>query len=159
MSSRYCGEISSDEERELNEIKSELISSADSVDDKLPKYLNYRSAPTSPSKRTVSRRPNVEFTLLSVRDRISSFENLPITVNLENLPIPVNSFTMSLAEEIKPLKLSRGSYKGKITHVLNGLKDYSDAGTLEELFVKKQAAQVTNYLNKIEEIDQKLSEA
>ena len=66
---------------------------------------------------------------------------------------------MSFAEEIKPLKLSRGSYKGKITHVLNGLKEYSDAGTLEELFVKKQAAQVTNYLNKIEEIDQKLSEA
>ena len=67
MSSRYRGEISSDEERELNEIKSELISSADSVDDKLPKYHNYRSAPTSPSQRSVSRRPSVEFTLLSVR--------------------------------------------------------------------------------------------
>ena len=64
---------SSEDERELNEIKSELVSSAESVEDHL--LGHFLSAPSSPSR--VSRlRPDTAFTLLSVRDRISSIKNL-----------------------------------------------------------------------------------
>ena len=42
--------------------------------------------------------------------------------------------------------------------VLNGLKEFSEAGSLDELLVNKQVTQVTNYLNKIEEIEQKMSD-
>ena len=66
MSSGGRDGYDSDDEHDLDEIKSELTSSADSVDDKLPDRYQYQSAPTSPSK--TSQRSNVEFTLLSVRE-------------------------------------------------------------------------------------------
>ena len=142
----YC----SDEENDLNDIKADLTSSAESVDDKLVELFPFSSAPSSPS-RTVSQRPNVEFTLLSVKERVSSLENLP---GVSSAKFAV----MSLKDDLKPLKASRASYKGKITMVLNGLKEYSDANSLDELSVNKQVTQVTNYLNKIEEIEQKMSD-
>ena len=128
-----------------------MTSSAESVDDHLTEFFSVQSAPSSPSRRTVSQRPDVAHTLLSVRDIVSSIENLSSVSS-------VNSTIMSLKEELKPFKGSRTSYKGKITIVLNGLKAYSDAGTLDQFIVKKQVTQVTNYLAKIEEIDQSMSD-
>ena len=62
---------SSEEERELNEIKSELVSSAESEDQLLGQFL---SVPSSPSR--VSRLcPDTAFTLLSARDRSSSWKS------------------------------------------------------------------------------------
>ena len=139
------------EEEEFDEIKSALTSSAESVDDKLTDYFSVHSAPSSPSRGTVSRRLNVDHTLLSVRERVSSIENLSSVSS-------VKSTSMSLKDDLKTLKASRASYKGKITLVLNGLKGFSDADTLDELLVKKQVTQVSNYLDKIEEIEQKMSE-
>ena len=141
----------SDEEGEFDEIKSALTSSAESVDDHLTEFFSVQSAPSSPSRRTVSQRSDVAHTLLSVRDIVSSIENLSSVSS-------VNSTIMSLKDELKPLKGSRASYKGKITLVLKGLKAYSDAGTLDQFIVKKQVTQVTNYLAKIEEIDQSMSD-
>ena len=152
MSSGGRGGYSSSEERDFDDIKSELTSSAESVDDRLPECLPH-SAPSSPSgsRAATSRHLGVEFSQLSVRERVSSIENLPGAST-------VNSFEMALTAELKPLKASRASYKGKITHVFNGLKVFSDAGTLDELLVKKQVAQVSNYLDKIEDIELKMSE-
>ena len=137
------------DEQDLDEIKSELASSADSVEDKLPDRFQYQSAPTSPS-RTISQRSNVEFTLLSVRERVSSLENLS-----NNLTVP--SSTMTLKDDLKPLIASRGSYRGKITISLKSLKEFSEANKLNELLLDRQINSVSRLLDKIEEIEMKMS--
>ena len=137
------------DEQDLDEIKSELASSADSVEDKLPDRFQYQSAPTSPS-RTISQRSNVEFTLLSVRERVSSLENLS-----NNLTVP--SSTMTLKDELKPLIASRGSYRGKITISLKSLKEFSEANKLNELLLDRQINSVSRLLDKIEEIEVKMA--
>ena len=56
---------------DLSDVKSDLVSSAESEE----KLFRYHSAPASP-KRSVSQRSDIEFTLLSVRERVSSLERL-----------------------------------------------------------------------------------
>ena len=116
---------SSENERELNEIKSELVSSAESEDQLLGHFL---SVPSSPSR--VSRlSPDTAFTLLSARDRISSWEELAAS--------SASRDNMTLDSELKPKQASRSAYKGKITQQVNFLNELRDANALDEMLLER----------------------
>ena len=141
---------SSEDERELNEIKSELVSSAESVENQL--LGHFLSVPSSPSLLRL--RPDTDFTLLSVRDRISSIENLAAS----STPHSTMSGKEKLKEELKPKRASRGSYRGKITRQLNLLKEKEVAGTLNKMLLEREVKKITAYLDKIEELEGEMSD-
>ena len=107
---------SSEDERDIESIKSDLANSADSVESQLSISHLYGSAQSS--AHSIGRP--------SVRDFVASIENL-------STDKPTLSSTMGVTEDLKPLKVSRASYRGKITQQLNLLKAKSDAGTLNEV--------------------------
>ena len=136
---------SSEDERELNEIKSELVSSAESEDQLLGQFL---SVPSSPSR--VSRLcPDTAFTLLSARDRISSWEKLAASSAWRD--------NMTLDSELQPKKASRSAYKGKITQQVNFLNEQRDANALNEMLLERSVKKITAYLDKIEDIETEMS--
>ena len=108
----------SDEARDLDDIKTDLASSAESVDESLGRVA-YASAPSSPSKSGL--KVSTDFCLLSVKQRISSLENLADRQS-ERL------VKMTLEDDLRPFIGSRAAYKGKITATLSGLKKISDDG-------------------------------
>ena len=142
------------EEEELESIKSDLISSDEQIGEKLS-CVPYSSAPSSPAKSGSFRQyPTAStgdyFKSLTVKDRVSSFENL----GGSGFKTPV---TMTLDEELKPLKGSRTAYKGRITLHLKGLKKLHAEGSLTDIMYKKEATAVNNYLDKIEDLELKMS--
>lgn len=138
----------SDEARELDDIKTDLASSAESVDESLGRVA-YASAPSSPSKSGL--KVSTDFCLLSVKQRISSLENLADRQS-EHL------VKMTVEDDLRPFIGSRAAYKGKITATLKGLKTISDEGKLNEPFLQKQVTTVTKFLDKIEEIEMQMAE-
>ena len=138
----------SDEAKDLDELKSDLTSSAESVEKELV-GATFSSAPSSP-KRT-ARKPDTEFCLLSVKQRISSLENLA-----DRSSVP--STKMSLDSQLSGFIKSRAAYKGKITFLLNGLKVISDKGELNEPMLRQQANAVNKYLEKIEDIEMQMAD-
>ena len=136
-------------EDDLSDVKSDLVSSAES-EEKLEGKFRYLSVPSSPNK-LVSQRSDTEFTLLSVRERVSSFESLVSGSTLQ-------SNTMAWKEELKALLASRTGYKGHITRQLNLLEEKEGEATLNEMMLDRVVKKVTSYLDKIEEIELKMAE-
>ena len=114
---------------DLEEDKAELTSSAESVEDWLFVHNQYSSAPSSP-EGIAKQHSSLQFPSLSVKERVSSLENL-------SLIKPVHSIKMGLKEELGSLKQSRGGYKGRITQILNVLKTWKDAGTLNGMLLAR----------------------
>ena len=109
----------------------------------------FSSAPSSP-KRT-ARKTDTEFCLLSVKQRISSLENLA-----DRRTDP--SIKMSVESQLSGFIKSRAAYKGKITFLLNCLKVISDKGELNEPMLRQQANAVNKYLEKIEDIKMQMAD-
>ena len=131
---------SSEDERDIESIKSDLANSADSVESQLSISHLYGSAQSS--AHSIGRP--------SVRDFVASIENL-------STGKPTLSSTMGVAEDLKPLKASRGAYRGKITQQLNLLEAKSDAGTLNQLLYDREVAKITKYLDKIDDLEMEMS--
>ena len=94
----------------LDDEKSDLISSAESVDDRLGGKHYISSAPSSPEKLT-RQRPDIEFTLLSVSDRVSSIESLAAGSKFQSSKITVK-------DELKPLIVValKGKSQGNLSY-------------------------------------------
>ena len=142
------------EEDELESIKSDLVSSDDLVGEKLT-CVPYLSGPPSPAELNSSRQYPTALTTdklkpLTVKDRVASFESLS-SLSFKN------SVTMSLDDELKPLKGTRAAYKGRITLHLKGLKKLHEDGSLTDIMFKKEATAVNNYLDKIEDVELQMS--
>ena len=132
---------------DLSDVKSDLVSSAES-EEKLESKFRFRSAPSSP-KKSVSKRSDTEFTLLSVRERVSSLERLASVRALQ-------SSTMTWKEELKSHMSSRAGYKGQITRQLALIE--KEVETLNDMMLDRVVKKVTMYLDKIEEIEMKMAD-
>ena len=149
-------DICSEEECEFDDLKSELIDSAESsLYQKLSGATYFstivhptetRSAPNSPQS---SNGRNLK---INVKQRILSYENLSsrsfdISNSSQSLPKTVK---MTLADEMKPLISSRGGHKGVISRILRGLKDQKDDNSLTLVLFKKLENNIEDQLKKID---------
>ena len=121
----------SEEEREFQDLKSDLTSSDESNN-------------VSPDGKYKS--PSLEY-----EDR-KKVAQLVKSFSLDNI---VN---MSINDELKPLRLSRSSYKGKITRVLNGLEQAKSSSKLDEGFFKRQETSINQYIGKIDDIENQMAD-
>ena len=134
-------DLSSKDKLELEELKNELSSSADSES-----YCGaFLSTPNSP---------------VSVKSRVASFESLvDLSLSLSQ-PIIVN---MSPADELKrivgPLKHSRRTYKGWITRSLAQIEQNKVAQTLSKPFLLKEESSIKDCIANIQNIEIKIAEA
>ena len=125
-------------EDDLSDVKSDLVSSSE---------IQFSSAPPSPKKSV--RRSDTEFTLLSVSERVSSFENLA--------PVRASQYsTMTWKDELKNHMSSRSGHKGHITRQLKLLED--GEATLNEMMLDRVVKKVSYHLDKIEELEMKMAE-
>ena len=125
-------------EDDLSDVKSDLVSSSE---------IQFSSAPPSPKKSV--RRSDTEFTLLSVSERVSSFENLA--------PVRASQYsTMTWKEELKSLNSQRAGYKSQITRQLAFVEKGTDT-TLNDMMLDRVVKKVSSYLDKIEEIEMKMA--
>ena len=135
MASRRRGlQGTSDDERDLEDIKSELSSSAES--DLISSHVGsqFSSAPSSPRSGIAA------FSL--VQHRVDSIENLSI---------------MSLVEkELAPLRKTRSCTRGWVTRKLNEINAQKIAGTLNKYVFNKLETSVNQQLSKLEESDMKI---
>ena len=135
MASRRRGlQGTSDDERDLEDIKSELSSSAES--DLISSHVGsqFSSAPSSPRSGIAA------FSL--VQHRVDSIENLSI---------------MSLVEkELAPLRKTRSCTRGWVTRKLNEINAQKIAGTLNKYVFNKLESSVNQQLSKLEESDMKI---
>ena len=125
-------------EDDLSDVKSDLVSSSE---------IQFSSAPPSPKKSV--RRSDTEFTLLSVSERVSSFENLA--------PVRASQYsTMTWKDELKNHMSSRSGHKGHITRQLKLLEDGET--TLNEMMLDRVVKKVSYHLDKIEDLEIKMAE-
>ena len=135
MASRQRGLINTPEDvRDLEDIKSDLGSSAES--DTLLGHVSssWSSAPSSPRSSTPA--------LGLVQFRVNSIENLSMS---------------SVAErELAPLRKARSCVRGWVTRKLNEIDSKKTAGTLcKNIFIRLETS-VNQQLTKLEEADMKI---
>ena len=146
MSSRESlVENTSEDERELEKLKTELSDSAESeiiakqVDEHFLEVLDkqIRSAPSSP------RSGDTAFSL--VKFRVASFENL---------------VEMSAAERIvAPLRATRSAHKSWVTKRLKLLEDSKDDGSLDRASFNRLNENINSQIVEIEKLDTKIETA
>ena len=125
-----------EDKRDLEDIKSELSSSAesDTISSHVDIQLSASSAPSSP-RSSIS-----AFSL--VRHRVDSIENL--------------SIMSTTAQELAPLRKARSCTRGWVTRKLNDINEHQIAGTLNKYIFNKLETSVNQQLTKLEDADMKL---
>ena len=148
--------LNSDEERELDEIKSELTDTAESDSFLSPTRSIFLSAPNSPvSAKSVPVSPqSSKIVCISVKQRVLSFESL----NIANLSHPKLLIMSGCKKELDPLLKSRRSYKSWVTRCLNGIVEQKEANSLNKAFFNRQEGTINGHINKIEELEAKISD-
>ena len=134
-------DLSSKDKLELEELKAELSSSADSET-----YSGaFLSTPNSP---------------VSVKSHVASFESLiDLPFSLPQLYIVNMSPTDELKKILGPLKYSRRALKGWITRDLAEIEQDKDATTLSKSFLLEQKSSIKESIAKIQDIELKIAEA
>ena len=143
-------------------------SSLPSFDTRVPKVT--QSAPASPSRLSVR-----------VRNLVQDFERSVVRANSTSalateVAVPVSKFSLKLEPSVYtflveksaimsdlkvslvPYSKSRASQKGWVTHALKNLEGLNSGGTLTLLLFHKQENLINSYLNKLNEIEDKIAE-
>ena len=130
----------SDQEGDLDDLKADLVSEAESA----------HTSPVSRSSSTFSS-PSLEQTRDSVRALAGLFGSAAMA--------PSTQSSSEFEDSLKKLKQSRGGYKGRITRVLKSLREEKAAGTLDESLLQRHENTINQYISKIEGIEDQMSQA
>ena len=158
MNSRL--DVSSKEELEINEIKTDLINSAEAsinlefhsgltefhksiLNSSTLNSLGTQSAPNSPPSRRSRYR-------ISVKSRVASLERNQFKFLL------VEDNRSIMEAELKPLKAKRGAHKAWVTRTINEMKGNSD--NYSPSLFKRMENRINVQIDKIEDIDLQIVE-
>ena len=120
----------SDQELDLDDLKADLVSEAEST----------HSSSVSRSSSTFTS-PSLERSRDSVRALAELFGSAAMTPSVQP--------SGGLEDSLKKLKQSRAGYRGRITRVLKTLRDEKEAGTLDESLLQRQETIINQYISKI----------